>query len=864
MKGEEGLRVEKKKNNPMDSLFLQNIQKQVAQWRADGYRGVHKETDNILTHIRRVAFLHEPQIEALETYIFLKEVIGNKPSMEVFRQSFQNELELIRALGISDKEAFELAYDKKKTEKIQAILDEKFGTSDYANQVYALTMGSGKTILMAVMMLYDFVLSYYHKNDGRFAKNALVFAPDTTIIESLKEIKTFDYSRVLPKMYENILLNIKYHYLESTDTALAPNGNYNVIVSNSQKIILKTRNGNSNNGMGRLFGDKNELGKREIENMRLQAIRQLGSLQIFVDEAHHSYGKTLEGTLKKTRQTIDYLHKHTPLVSVVNLTGTPYVSNKMISDVVYHFGLKQGIEKGILKKVNILDYGTVRTEKFVEEVVNVFISEYGTKRLEGRLPKIAFYAASINDLRNDLKPKLERILAERGISPSTILEYHTEAEENSDDFKQLDTAESKKQFVLLVGKGTEGWNCRSLVSVALYKKPKSTILVLQSTTRCLRSIGDNSTRATIFLSKETSIILDKELKNNFASSIGELNAQDQKMVEHTLEVEKRKTVKVKKLLKEILAVQEANAESIKIDWSKWKPEQYQSFVSEGGIFLGDDGQAVYKEAQAVRKIEDKNDFTFYEIAETINRYTHLPCVAIDSIIFGSGKKREDFVNMVNDNFAIVPFVVQEILKSAYRYEEKVETIEEELELTKLFPFKINIQQGRNSLVVYKEAEEQDGKKGHLGFHITPYAFDSGDEKDLFRYLRSVLDNEEAIKDIFFTGARVCADVCRNDFYFEYWSPEQKRLGRYFPDFLIETSTGRFIVIETKGGEEQADYEANKGSYGGKLENLTNEILAKEIGFNDFKKINKNFEYHIIFNASLQREQVRLYEELKRQ
>jgi len=57
--------------------------------------------------------------------------------------------------------------------------------------------------------------------------------------------------------------------------------------------------------------------------------------------------------------------------------------------------------------------------------------------------------------------------------------------------------------------------------------------------------------------------------------------------------------------------------------------------------------------------------------------------------------------------------------------------------------------------------------------------------------------------------------------------------------------------------------ANKKSYKGKLENLTNEVLAKEIGFNDFQSINKNFEYHIIFNASLQREQVKLFEQLKR-
>lgn len=840
----------------MDNLFLSNLQKQVAKWREDGYKGIYKETGNILSHIKKVSYLHGPQIEALETYIFLKEVIGNKSSVDIFKNSFDNEIDFLQALELSDKEILSLMRDAQKEEKIQSILDEKFGTSDYANQVYALTMGSGKTILMAVMMLYDFVLSYYHKDDGRFAKNALVFAPDTTIIESLKEIKAFDYSRVLPKEYENIILNIKYHYLESTDTALAPVGNYNVIVSNSQKIILKTKSDENKSSSARLFGDKNELGKREVENMRLQAIRQLGSLQIFVDEAHHSYGKTLEGTLKKTRQTIDYLHKHTPLISVVNLTGTPYVNNKMIADVVYHFGLKQGIEKGILKKVKIFDYGVVRSQKFIEEVVDVFISEYGTKRLEGRLPKIAFYASSIADLRNDLKPKIERVISERGIAPDTILEYHTEAEENADDFKALDTEDSKKQFILLVGKGTEGWNCRSLVCVALYKKPKSTILVLQSTTRCLRSIGDNSTRASIFLSKDTATILDKELKNNFDSSIQELNAQDQKMVEYTLEVEKRKTIKVKKVLKEILAVQEANAESIKIDWKKWKPEEYQSFVSEGSISLGEDGEAVYKEARAVRKLDDTSDFTFYEITEIINRYTHLPCLTIDSIITGSGKTRDAFVEMVNEKVGLLPFVIQEILRSAYKYEEQTDIVEEEVELTKLFPFKISVQQGRSTLVVYKEEEALEGRKGRLGFHINPYPFDSGDEKDLFRYLRDVLDKDEAIKDVYFTGARVCADPSRTDFYFEYWSPEQKRVARYFPDFLIET-TKRFIVVEAKGSDEKSEYETNKKLYKGKLENITNEILAKEIGFNEFQSVNKNFEYHIIFDASLQREQLKL-------
>ena len=108
------------------------------------------------------------------------------------------------------------------------------------------------------------------------------------------------------------------------------------------------------------------------------------------------------------------------------------------------------------------------------------------------------------------------------------MEYHTEAEEGRDEFIALDTPESKKQFILLVGKGTEGWNCRSLVATALFRKPQSSIFVLQSSTRCLRCIGDNSTLAHIFLSEDNYKVLDKELKNNFNTTIEELADKSKK------------------------------------------------------------------------------------------------------------------------------------------------------------------------------------------------------------------------------------------------------------------------------------------------------------------------------------------------
>ena len=459
-----------------------------------------------------------------------------------------------------------------------------------------------------------------------------------------------------------------------------------------------------------------------------------------------------------------------------------------------------------------------------------------------------------------MKQIVEKILARKGIALDKVLEYHTEAEENKDEFQKLDTAESKKQFVLLVGKGTEGWNCRSLVACALYREPKSTIFVLQSSTRCLRSIGDNSTLGRIFLSKENYKILDRELKNNFATSAAELSAQDQKTIDHELKVEKRKTIKVKKVLKEIVAVENVDVAGIKVDFSKFKPSEYQSYVSEGGIFVNE-GRAGYKEARQARKLKDENSFTFYEIAEIINRRTHLPCSTIESIIAGSGKTREQFVKDANKTPALIAYVMQEILDKAYKYDWREETIEEELELTKLYPFKISVQRGKNILVVYREQEEEDGHKSRLGFHINPYNFDSGDEKDLFRYLRDFLDKDEAVVDIYFTGGVI--DAIHNDFYFEYWNPEKQRYARYFPDFLVETTKGRYLVVEVKSNAEKADYEANERSYKGKNEELTNEVYAKQVGFEDFKKVNKNFEYRIIFNAGIQAEQVRLLEEIKK-
>jgi hypothetical protein len=291
-------------------FFLQLLQNMVREWRENGYEGIYPETRNILTHIKSNNFLHEPQREALETYIYLKEIMNNASVPKIVGIVAKDNKDLLKALGFTNDiiDLFDDLAEEKKAERIQKKLAELgYAEYGYANYVLALTMGAGKTILMGVLMMYEFILSYKHDEDIRFAKNILLFGPaDTGIIEVLKEVKNFDYGSVIPREYDDILLNIKYWYLEKPETPLNPIGNYNVIVTNSSKIILKdwkdTHKGNT------LF----DLRKDPV-NKRLRALEGLPNLAVFVDEAHHSYGDDVSEKLNQSRKTIHYLAEQTKL-----------------------------------------------------------------------------------------------------------------------------------------------------------------------------------------------------------------------------------------------------------------------------------------------------------------------------------------------------------------------------------------------------------------------------------------------------------------------------------------------------------------------------------------------------------------------
>ena len=107
------------------------------------------------------------------------------------------------------------------------------------------------------------------------------------------------------------------------------------------------------------------------------------------------------------------------------------------------------------------------------------------------------------------------------------------------NFNNLDvvgTEGNDKQIILLVNKGREGWNCRSLFAVALFRSPKSKVFVLQSTMRCLRSITEKQQIAHVYLSKENYVILDSELKKNFNVTIKEVTDKKDMKTDYLIKI----------------------------------------------------------------------------------------------------------------------------------------------------------------------------------------------------------------------------------------------------------------------------------------------------------------------------------------
>lgn len=108
------------------------------------------------------AYLRKPQFEALEMYVFIKEFMDNKKVHEIF-SLWKDKMDMFseRSYYASEENRIkQISMYETEVENYDDIFSfMKDSAEDYPNYIYALTMGVGKTILMATCIFYEFLLS---------------------------------------------------------------------------------------------------------------------------------------------------------------------------------------------------------------------------------------------------------------------------------------------------------------------------------------------------------------------------------------------------------------------------------------------------------------------------------------------------------------------------------------------------------------------------------------------------------------------------------------------------------------------------------------------------------------------------------
>lgn len=879
-------------------MFLHELLKsRVSAWRSSNYVADYPAIGEILDYnfdsdTQSFRYLRKAQFEALEIYWYLRLKEGTPHVLDLYKQICSDPIELLTSLGIptESEEILKLSlsggidsiFQKIRSDdafvkkyRLEAVRETVMLA--YPSYILALAMGAGKTVLIGTIIATEFAMALEYP-DGPFVNNALVFAPGKTILGALKELSDVPYEKILPqRLYKQFITTVKFTYTRDgeKDILIIKDSRFNLVVTNTEKIRIQKQS-ITKSLIRDLFTDpsKEDEIKQEVANQRLQTLASLPNLAIFSDEAHHTYGQALGEGLKKVRKTVDYLAESTNVLVVINTTGTPYYGRQVLRDVIYWYGLSQGINDGILKEVrnNIIGYKEVADDDFLDAVVADFFKNYSDVNIyDGSPAKLAIYFPQIEDL-SSARLTIEQNLIGLGLDPSTLLEVHSKSPEDVRDLfdNRINDPHVPYRVFLLVNKGTEGWNCPSLFATALARRlTTSNNFVLQAASRCLRQVPGNTHKAKMYLSKDNIGILDTQLKETYGESLQILNntAQDTRKDRLILrKIEIPPVLLKRKIQKVIPTAKQVDVTQIQLQRPESKSEELKRVVYDLKDIPDRKGVLI---AQKEDRIIVEEDFTdAYSFAVELSALYHLPLMLVYErlkTLYPAGEIPESHISEIK----------KQIEEKVRNYELTEEEVEVALALIK--PLGFDKEQKENQVVytteiIYHKAKEnllqryerfrEKNKSWYqleFGFHYSPYNFDSTPELDLFQQVLVLLNETPAdVEDVYYIGA--ITDPGKTDFLFEYKGKDD-RWHTYTPDFLIRKKNGKVLIIEVKMEKFRGDdVEGEKGLKALKLQEIQGlnpdkvkyEILftsKDEIGFANVNKVRDAiYEYEVSKNA----------------
>jgi type III restriction enzyme len=351
-----------------DDLPLINLlRKDVRRWRESGYRGASSVTHDLLDHwtnkerFRRLFFC---QREAVETIIYLNELrIPARSSRTRFTNFALTDLDVQQLLS-GDKPAFYTT----PTDFYPTLRDANGDPSLLALQRMGCKMatGSGKTVLMAMLIAWAFCNRGQNPNSTEFPNAALVVCPNLTIRERLQVLRPEE-----PNNYyaEFDIVPIKYRPFMQKGKVLVTNWH-----------LFNPRSEHEEGGKSYAVVSKGPDTPETFAKYVLGDIAERMPIMVLNDEGHHCYRPAPENDLdlvgEERRQLeqeaeeatvwiegLDKLNNYNPnqpakrgISICVDLSATPFYikgsghpEGRPFPWLVTDFGLVDAIESGIVK-----------------------------------------------------------------------------------------------------------------------------------------------------------------------------------------------------------------------------------------------------------------------------------------------------------------------------------------------------------------------------------------------------------------------------------------------------------------------------------------------------------------------------------
>jgi type III restriction enzyme len=302
--------------------LVNQIRPRVKAWREAGYPGVTGITKRLLEQwtnpeefeTRRFFFC---QLEAVETLIWLSEA----PAAE--------------------KVGIELPSDGGQFERLCA----------------KMATGSGKTIVMAMVIAWHILNKVTYPQDARFSKNVLVIAPGLTVKNRLAVLELAH-----PANYYEAFRVVPEALMEKLRQGKVIVRNWHVLNWETEEKIKKRRS------VDKRGAKSNEAYVREV----LEHMASARNILVVNDEAHHAWRVPAESKIKGVAKEdieeatkwvggLDRINQARGVLVAYDFSATPFApSGKKSSEealfnwIVSDFGLNDAIESGLVKTPRVV------------------------------------------------------------------------------------------------------------------------------------------------------------------------------------------------------------------------------------------------------------------------------------------------------------------------------------------------------------------------------------------------------------------------------------------------------------------------------------------------------------------------------